>query len=96
MIRGTSDRQNFDFHIPRYAQEIGPEVFQAIRGDDRGALLGTEYTMKEVGCVCMAHLLSPLRGLVETDIFPALTRWANEFRPPGFGWNSRRKMEFPD
>jgi len=44
----------------------------------------------------MAHLLSPLRGLVETDIFPALTRWANEFRPPGFGWNSRRKMEFPD
>ena len=62
MIRGTSDRQNFDFHIPRYAQEIGPEVFLAIRGDDRGALLGTEYTMKEVGCVCMAHLLSPLRG----------------------------------
>ena len=36
MIRGTSDRQNFDFHVPRYAQEIGPEVFLAIRGDDRG------------------------------------------------------------
>jgi hypothetical protein len=62
MIRGTSDRQNFDFHVPRYAQQIGPEVFLAIRGDDRGALLGAEYTMKEVGCVGVAHLLSPLRG----------------------------------
>ena len=71
MIRGTSDRQDFDFHVPRYAQEIGPEVFLAIRGDYRGALLGAEYTMKEVGCVGMAHLLSPLGADVFFGAFPS-------------------------
>ena len=71
MIRGTSDRQNFDFHVPRYAQEIGPEVFLAIRGDDRGALLGAEYTMKEVGCVGMAHVAFAPPGLAFSAAFPS-------------------------
>jgi hypothetical protein len=62
MMRGTSDRQSFDFHIPRDAEEIGPEVLFAIRGNNRGALLGAENAVNEVGCVGMAHLLSPLRG----------------------------------
>jgi hypothetical protein len=69
MIRGTSDRQNFDFHVPRHAEEIGPEVFLAIRGDNRGAVLGAEHAMNDIGGIGMAHLLSPLRDFVHAVTF---------------------------
>ena len=62
MVRHASNCQNFYFQIARDAQQIRREVFLSIRRNHRGALLGAEYAMNNVGCIGMAHLLSPLRG----------------------------------
>lgn len=59
------------------------QLFLSIGRDHRHPTLRAEYAMHNVRGIGVAHVLSPLRGLVLHSTLPSASRWANEFRPAG-------------
>jgi len=83
MIRDSANGKHPDFFIARDAEHVRPQILAAFGINHCHSSFGAENAMHKVRRICVAHVLSPLRGFPPALAFPALTRWANEFRPFG-------------
>ena len=94
MICGSADCERLNAQISADSKQVRVEITSDVIRDRVNASLRAEYTMNEVGGIGMRHVPS-LAGLsLFLSAYPALTRWANEYRRYAAGVPSHRYDSF--